>query len=219
MAITLNVSVPGAIPNFDTLKSTVSDWLDRDDLDAKIPTFVQMVEAMFNRELRAPEMEKTALTLVTGENMSLPDDFIAMRSIYIESSPDRPLKAMSPTALRQEFDGSSDTPVAYALVANGIRFAPPPSGELLISMDYFAQIEALSTQNPSNWLLLNHPDAYLYGTLYCAEAYLDNSTRAAQWKGLLDQVTDRINRTARNNRYGAGPLVPNTAIQVRGARC
>jgi hypothetical protein len=86
-------------------------------------------------------------------------------------------------------------------------------------MDYFARIDPLTVSTPSNWLLDQHADAYLYGTLFNAEIYLDNAQRAAQWKGLLDQVVDRINRTSRNDRFGAGPIVPNTASQVRNARC
>jgi hypothetical protein len=219
MAISLNVSAPAAIPDLDTLKSTASDWLDRDDLDTKIPTFIQMAEAMFNRELRAPEMEKTSTGSVTAEDTPLPADYLAMRAIYVEGSPDRPLRGVAPSAIRQGFDGTAGTPLAYAIVSQSIRLVPPPSDEILVTIDYWAKIDALSVVAPSNWLLEKHPDAYLYGTLYCAEAYLDNSTRAAQWKSLLDQTIDRINRTARNDRYGAGPLVPNTVGQVRNSRC
>jgi hypothetical protein len=219
MTIALTVIVPSAIPDLDTLKSTVADWLDRDDLESKVPTFIQFAESYFNRELRTPEMEKSDNFSAIGEDTPLPDDFIAMRNIYIEGSPDRPLRAMSPTALRQEFSGASGLPLAYSLVAGGIRLAPPPSSETLLAMDYFAMLEPLSSISPSNWLLEQHPAAYLYGTLFHAEAFLDNATRAAQWKGLLDEVVGRIMRTARDNRYGGGPLVPNTINQVRSARC
>ena len=219
MTISLAISSPGAIPDLDTLKTTVSDWLDRNDIDARIPTFSQMAEAMFNRELRTPEMERTTLIQATDEDTNLPDDYLAMRAIYEEGSPDRPLKAVSPTAIRQNYNGATGTPVAYALVSGGIRLVPPPASSTLLAMDYFARIEALSVYAPSNWLLAQHPDAYLYGTLFYAEAFLDNATRAAQWKGLLDEVVGRISRTARNDRYGAGPLVPSTVNQVRGVRC
>jgi hypothetical protein len=164
-------------------------------------------------------MERTVTASVSAEDTPLPADYLAMRAIYEEGSPDRPLRGISPTAIRQGFDGSTGTPVAYCLVSGGLRMVPPPSGELLVTMDYWARIENLSTTQPSNWLLENHPDAYLYATLFQAEAYLDNATRAAQWKGLADRVIDRLNRTSRNDRYGAGPLVPNTVAQVRGAKC
>lgn len=218
MSISLAISAPGAIPDLDALISTAQDWLDRDDLDAKLPVFIQMAEAMFNRELRSPQMERTATGSATEEDTTLPEDYLAMRAVYEEGSPDRPLRGIAPSAIRQGFDGSTGVPVAYCLVSGGIRLIPPPSASVLLTMDYFARITPLSVYAPSNWLLEQHPDAYLYGTLFNAEIYLDNATRAAQWKGLLDQVIDRINRTSRNDRYGAGPLVPNTVVQVWSAR-
>lgn len=219
MSISLAISSPGAIPDLDALKTAANDWLDRDDLEDKVPTFIQMAEAMFNRELRAPLMERTVTFSATDEDTPFPSDYLAMRAIYEEGSPDRPLKGISPTGIRQNYDGSLGTPVAYCLVSGGIRLVPPPSAETLLTMDYFARIDALSIYAPSNWLLDQHPDAYLYGALFNAEIYLDNEKRAAQWKGLLDQVVDRINRSARNDRYGAGPLVPTSAVQVRSAPC
>jgi hypothetical protein len=125
---------------------------------------------------------------------------------------------MSPTALRDEYDGAAGTPNAYALVAGGIRLVPPPSSPVLLTMDYFGTLEPLSVYAPSNWLLLKHPDAYLYGTLAYAEDLLGNSANAQKYYGLAASIIDRINKTARNNRYGAGPLVPNTTTQVRAAR-
>lgn len=219
MSISLNVSAPGAIPDVTTLKTMASDWLDRTDLDSKLPTFILMAEAMFNREIRAPDMEKTSTGSIVGEDTPLPTDYLAMRAIYVEGSPDRPLMGVAPSAIRQEFNGTAGTPQAYTLVGGGLRLVPPPSAGLLITIDYWAKIDALSTANPSNWLLEKHPDAYLYATLFYAEANLDNATRAAQWKGLLDETLSRINRTIRADRYGGGPLVPNTVRQVWGARC
>lgn len=219
MSISLALSSPGAIPDLDTLIATAQDWLDRDDLADKIPVFVQMAEAMFNRELRHPQMERTVTGSTTSEDTLLPDDYLAMRAIYEEGSPDRPLKSFSPTAIRQNYDGSTGTPVAYSLVSGGIRLIPPPAASVLLTMDYWARIEPLSIFAPSNWLLEQHPDAYLYATLFNAEAYLDNSQSAAQWKGLLDEVVQRINRSASNDRFGAGPLVPSVVTQVRGSRC
>jgi hypothetical protein len=195
MAISLNISAPGAIPDLDTLKATVNDWLDRDDLADKVPVFIQMAEAMFNRELRTPEMESTTIGEATSEDTTLPEDYLGMRSIYEEGSPDRPLKAISPTAIRQGYDGATGIPVAYTLISGGIRLIPPPSDTILLTMDYWARIEPLSVYSPSNWLLRKHPDAYLYGTLFHAECHLDNAPRAQQWKLLLDEVLQRVNQS------------------------
>lgn len=219
MSIALNVGSSAAIPDYATLKTALADWLDRDDIDTKIPQFVQLAEALFNRELRTGDMETTTILTATSETVALPSDYVSMRAIYIEGSPDRPLRGIAPSALREEFDGSSGIPQAYALIAGVLRLEPPPSDTVYLNLDYFASLTPLSDANPSNWLLTKHPDAYLYGSLFYAEQLLDNPTRAGMWKNLLDEVMASIKREATNNRYGAGPLVPNTVKQVPGAKC
>jgi hypothetical protein len=219
MTISVGVASTTAIPDYPTLQSTVNDWLDRDDLDSKIGVFVQMAEAMFNRELRTPDMEKFQLLSATSETTALPDDYLAMRAIYVEGSPDSPLRGVAPTAIRQGYDGSTGTPTAYCLVDGGLVLIPPPSDTTALHLDYFAKIDGLTDAAPSNWLLEKHPDLYLYATLFFAEAHLDNPVRAGQWKALLDQTLASVNRAARSDRFGAGPLVPNTVSQVFGSRC
>jgi hypothetical protein len=219
MSIALSVGIEGAIANYTTLKTRVAQYLDRADLDAMVPVFIAFAEAQFNRELRTPEMETGRVSVETTEEITLPANFLSLRNIYLEGSPDRPLKAMSPAALKHEYSGATGTPECYVIASGKIRLSPPPASSTTVSMDYYAKIPALSDAIPENWLLLKHPDAYLFGTLFQAEAYLDNATRAAQWKGLLDQVVGSISAAGNRNRWGAGPLVPNTTRQVRGARC
>jgi hypothetical protein len=216
-----SVGVPStsAIPDYPTLKTTVADWLDRDDLDPKVPVFIQMCEAMFNRELRTPDMESQANIVFTSGSADLPSDYLAMRSIYIAGSPERPLRGMAPTAVHEEFDGTSGIPAAYVLMNGGISLVPPPDSTTTAVLLYFSRIEALSDANESNWLLEKHPDLYLYGTLYNAEIYLDNAARAGLWKELLEQTLGRVNQAAQNDRFGAGPLVPNAVAQVGYSRC
>jgi hypothetical protein len=216
MSISIAVASTSAIPDYPTLKAVIADWLDRDDLNTRIPTFVQMAEAMFNRELRTPDMETSTLLSADQENVALPDNYLAMRAIYVEGSPDRPLRGIAPTAIREEYSGATGTPQAYTLVSRGLRLAPPPAAALQLQLDYYAKIDGLTDASPANWLLDKHPDLYLYGSLFYAEQMLDNAPRAAQWKELLDEVMARVNRAANNDRYGAGPLVPNTARQVGG---
>ena len=44
------------IATYTDLQSSVADWLNRSDLSAVIPTFIQLAEAKFNRELRTRDM-------------------------------------------------------------------------------------------------------------------------------------------------------------------
>ena len=48
-----------AINSYSTLQTAVSNWLDRDDLSDRIPEFISLAEATFNRVLRIRAMETT----------------------------------------------------------------------------------------------------------------------------------------------------------------
>jgi hypothetical protein len=220
MSISINESAPSAIPSLDELTIKAADWLDRDDLTSKIPTFILLAEAMFNRELRCPQMEATITFSVSAEDTPMPaQDYLSMRSIYIEGDPDRPLRATSPSSVRQEYSGIAGIPEAYILVSGGIRLVPPPDTTYSLTMDYYRKITPLSVIAPSNWLLETHPDAYLYAVLFFAESFLDNATRAAQWKGLVVEIIGRINESTKLDRYGAGPISRLTSRQTCGGRC
>jgi hypothetical protein len=222
MAISLDISAPGAIANLDDLKEWIADEVDRDlaEIGDRLSKCIRMAEADFNRRLRARQMEQTSIGTASTEDTDLPSDYLAMRAIYEEGSPDRPLKAISPTAIRQSYDGTAGTPVAYALVAGGIRLAPPPSSPVQMTMDYWAQIEPLTLYSPSNWLLEEHPDLYVYGALFHYYRWAANREGALDAKGLRDELIMQLNKLAAADRYGAGPLVPSTVRQIGGrAKC
>lgn len=218
MSISIALSTTSPIANYSDLLAKLGVFLDRDDLALELPTYIQLAEMDMSRELRTPEMEHTITFTASAEDTTLNSDFQAMRAIYIEDSPDRPLRAMSPTTLKMQFDGSVGVPVAYSLVSGGIRLAPPPATAVSLTMDYFTTLEQLSVANPSNWILEKHPALYIHGPLYYAYMALDNAERASQHKGLFDLLLAKVNQQARNNRFGAGPLVPNTTAQVWQAR-
>lgn len=221
MAISLNVSSPLAIANRDDLKEWIADEIDRDlsELTDKLDKWILMAEARFNRDLRCSDMEVTTTGYVTGEDTPLPVDYLAMRGVYEEGSPDQPLRATSPSSTRQEFDGTPGKPQAYVLVSGGIRLIPPPDSPILLTMDYYAKIDALSVTNPSNWLLEKHPDAYVTGVLFHYYRWSKDRNAAMDANALCESVIAKINTAAEMDRYGAGPLARATIRQTCGGRC
>ena len=67
--------------DYDTLRTTVGDYLDRSDLDSVLPTFIELAEAKLKRKLRHWKMEKkaTADTVAGQRTLALPSDFLEMR--------------------------------------------------------------------------------------------------------------------------------------------
>ena len=70
-----------SIPNYTALVAAIGDWLDRDDLAARAPTFIQLAEARLNRLLDDPEMEVLATTTAEDDLTTLPEDFGGMVSV------------------------------------------------------------------------------------------------------------------------------------------
>ena len=64
------------ITNYSTLQSTIADYLNRQDLTAQIPTFIQLAEADMNTRLRCREMIVRATTTNDDEFVRLPLDFL-----------------------------------------------------------------------------------------------------------------------------------------------
>ena len=58
-----------AIENYRDLQDAVADWLNRTDLNDRIPTFIYLGERMIFRRYRAPNNEKT----ITFDMRSDPD--------------------------------------------------------------------------------------------------------------------------------------------------
>lgn len=219
MSIAIDTSAPGAISSYDDLISEAGEWLNRTDLEARIPAFIRLCEARLNRLLRTPEMETFAALSATSEATSLPLDFLAMRSIAIEGVPDRPLSAFAPNAVPRAYSGATGIPVGYYISNRTLYLVPPPADTTSLSMFYFAKLTALTDSAASNWLLDNHPDIYLYGTLLEASAFIDDPARVQQWKAAYDEAIGELIGAGVKARYGSGPLVPTAIRQVRGVSC
>lgn len=219
MSIAIDTSSDGAISSYSDLVTEVGEWLNRTDLNARIPGFIRLCEARLNRLLRTPEMETFALLTASSEATSLPLDFLAMRSLSIEGVPDRPLSAFAPNAVPRAYSGQTGIPVGYYISNRTIYLAPPPASETTLDMFYFAKLTALTDAMPSNWLLASHPDIYLYGALVEASAFIDDPARVQQWKAAYDESIGELMSAGTKARYGSGPLVPTAVRQVSGARC
>jgi hypothetical protein len=67
-----------------------------------------------------------------------------------------------------------------------------PAASVQIILYYFQTPPVLSGSNASNWLLAQHPDAYLYGSLAEAEAFGFNDARLATWRALASDSLAQV---------------------------
>lgn len=196
------------IATYDELVTELGDWLNRDDLNSKLPTFIRIFESRMNRRLRDPKMETryTFSTVAGTSSYSLPSDFRQAREVYIDDDQLYVLEPMSPANLRTFFaDGTSGRPQAYALVGQSIVLADTPDAAYELVIGYFREVPALTSSNTTNWLLTAHPDLYLWGSLTAAEAYLKDDDRVLLWKAAWDEALAEVMQESNSSRF-AGPL-------------
>jgi hypothetical protein len=117
------------------------------------------------------------------------------------------------------YTGTAGIPTAYHIQGRSLVLAPPPASASNLTLTYWQRIPALGSTMPTNWLLEQHPDVYLYGSLIQAEAYIANDERIGLWKSAHDEALGDLIQHGHRQQYGAGPLVPNTVRQVRNVRC
>lgn len=206
------------ITTYDELKAAVESWLHRDSLTDQIPNFIQLAEATFNRNLRTIEMEARSRAYADGEYLERPDDFLALREAHIEGSPDETIKYVSPQEMlnltAQNHSGA--VPFVFTMVDEEFKFYPAPEddSDMIIEIIYIQKIPALSDSNPTNWLLTDHPDLYLFCALAQAEGFLHNDNRIAIWASRCAQIMDEINDNANKQRVGSTPMEPRVKTVI-----
>ena len=204
-----------AISTYSELQTAVANWLDRDDLAARIPEFITLCEARFNRSLRIRAMETLDISVDTVSGTStvaLPTGYVQMRDISLITSPITQLQYLTPEIMNR-LNASSRTgkPETYTIIANNILFGPTPDAVYDISMLYYKTFDALTALAPTNWVITNAPDVYLYGTLLEAEPFLMNDQRVQLWATALTQSINTLQEQDNKDRHSGSALrVMNT---------
>jgi hypothetical protein len=205
------------ITDYPSLQSAVTEYLARDQdttLIARIPTFIQLAEAKFNRQLFVRQMESRATALVNlasaePEFISLPADFQSMRRVRLSSVAGKPCLAFrSGTQMDEYRFGTSDVlaqPRYFTVFGTEMELAPSPDQAYTIEMVYRASIPPLAS-NGNNWLLTLAPDLYLYGALLESAPYIKEDARIQTWGLGLTAALNDLNNLGLTSTFNAGPM-------------
>ena len=203
-----------AISTYSELQTAVANWLDRDDLTDRIPEFIALAEARMNRVLRLRLMEGkyTASTVNGQRNYALPTGYIQMRNFQVNTTPITPVQYVSPEIYDRLYGSTqTGTPKFYTIVANEIQLGPIPGSVMTLEMLFYKKITSLSTTNPTEAMLTDNPDIYLYGALLEAEPFIMNDERVPLWmQGFQQAVEDLQEQDNKDRHSGSALRVMNT---------
>ena len=160
-------------------------------------------------------METTVSDKTVGgtKTDALPDGYLQMREIHLTTSPVVSLSYITPEIMYRIRSGSTSAkPNSYTIVGDNILFGPTPDGAYTYDMTYYKSFDALTDVATTNWVILNAPDLYLYGTLLQAEPFLMNDQRIALWeRGMRQVINDLQEQDDKDRHSGSEMRVMNTS--------
>ena len=201
-----------AISTKAELHTAVANWLNRSDLTARIPEFISLAEASFNRNLRTRDMLVRSTASTSSQYVSLPSDFLEMLNIELTSTspPKRLVYITSDRSddYRERDNNTTGTPSYWTIEGVSIQLFPTPSESVTLQLSYYQDIPPLSglADSGSNWILSAHPDIYLYSTLMQASPYIMDSQAGQQWDALLARSMQELQMADEKSRYAGGTL-------------
>lgn len=194
-----------AITTYAELRAAVASWLNRGDVTAQIPDFIALCESDINTQfdIRSIESDQTLAPTVGSRFAPLPAGFREPQNLWLQwpSSGGRQALRLIPPEL-MTISTVNSIPSAYGIDGSNIAFNCPISstGDYSLILRMMGGV-ALSDSGPTNLILTNYPDVYLYGTLKAAAAFLRDSDGLAMWAALYASALNSAK--AKENRVKA----------------
>lgn len=174
-----------ALANYSDLLTALGNWSKRTDLTAVYPDFVALAEARMSKDLRVRSQVVTAtLTTVSGtQTVALPSDFLEAENLTITSTtPQGALSVVTPEYMDRKYPAGygNGQPVVYCTIGANLLLGPTPDSAYSISLVYYSKVPSLQS-NSTNWLMTNHPGAYLAACMAEVCSYTFDDERIAGW--------------------------------------
>ena len=202
------------IENYRDLQDGIADWLNRADIQDRIPTFVYLAERRIFRRYRMPNNEKTIqldmrvdpdpmatdpAQIDVTDKISYPPDYLEMLTITANG---QPLQRISLTELQNRQRASQSTnsnvsigsqPQVFARERLNFEMWPAPTGDTLVELIYYCDFSGgLVADEDDNDILRNAPDLYLYGSLLQAQPFLkptdDEWQLLPTWRNMYEEA-------------------------------
>lgn len=185
-----------SITNYSELQAVISTWMHKGGLSAVIPDIIVMAESELNRRLILKSMNEVSdvSTSTTSREVAFPSSMIELKSLAMTYSDGSQLEITQVPRddLIDFINGTSGRPEVFS-ATDVIEFNRISDVVYTVKAHYIKGF-ALSGIEPTNWLLTNHPDVYLYASLAEASAYLGNTNKMAIWTAKRDKAIAEVIR-------------------------
>lgn len=175
-------------------RSFVGLWLDISDLtQPQVDTAITQAEKRIQRGdgtmlepgLRVREMETAFAWTITGSGtISLPSEFLEMKTIYLDTSPVRKLERKNTDFIYRKYPnrGSGGKPAFFAREANNLIFGPYPDASYVAKGVYYKTLPDMVAEGTINGVFTAYADLYLKGVVLECEKMLGRDRRTPTWE-------------------------------------
>lgn len=183
------------ITDYSSLKTSIADFIHRNDLNDKIPLFIQLAEAKIAKNIKSRKLSADVTKITTGgvDYIDVPSDYSMLNQLVIKTNPTYVLELVPDHVLSQYNQNSiTGIPKFYSISGDKIKLAPIPDGTYNIDINYDAQLTQLSSINPTNFILDNYPYLYLYGALIETCIYTNDPDQVQFYQQKMSEAIEEI---------------------------
>jgi len=196
MTISSISSTPSWVMTYDSLVSTIYEYLERNDQAVvnQVPIAISLCEFEIAQEIKTlGQLNVAQSTMVSGSPV-IPKPARWRKTVslkYIDASgAKQPIYLRKYEYLTSYWPNNTETspPVYYAdYDYEHWYIAPTPDQSYQFEVLYYERIQPLSSVNQTNWLTQNAPNAMLFGTLLQMTPFLKNDARIPTWQAMFDK--------------------------------
>ena len=204
------------VDDYASLQAAVADWLNRADLNRQIPQFIQLAESGFRKKAQIMRRAyRRSVAQLTTNTIPQPDDYGSLDYIKnTDAATDQDASLEFVTSEMLEFYRPNviglGAPRYYTISGAVFEFIPAPSTPINLEIGYWRGVQSLSDANPTNWLLDDSPELYLWGALLMASPFLKNDQRIPTWQTYYAQALEDIRLDTERSQYSGAPLKMRT---------
>jgi hypothetical protein len=194
------MTTPSYVLTYDNLTSLVLQYLERSD-DAVvnfIPTAITLAEFEIAQEIKTlGQLQVVDSTLTAGNAVvAKPSRWRKTVSMTIAvNGVKQPVFLRKLEYLNTYATSATDTgvPLYYAdYDYDHWYFAPTPDQAYPFEVLVYTRLQPLASDNQTNWLTQNAPNAMLFGTLKQTASFLKDDSRIATWAQLFTEALNAL---------------------------
>jgi hypothetical protein len=184
------------ITTYAELVTAVLAWAKRTDVAALVADFIVLAEARISSDmLKSQALERVQQATITAGVAALPDNVIEVTGLRLVGAtrPDVEVTSRERIQYLRERSYAGGGTTYAALVGRTFETYPATEGTLEIRAR--CRVPALSDAAPTNWVLTNHPNAYLFGALYECFDYVRDAESSTRALGRYDEAIAQAKRS------------------------